>query len=84
MKPVFEFLDYRKYMQTFYDERKRLSAFSWKKFSRIAGFSSSNYMKLVCDGKSRLSKVGVEQVAVAMVAALLRKTKTLRHSGAKR
>ena len=66
MKPVFEFLDYRKYMQAFYDERKRISAFSWREFSRIAGFSSSNYMKLVCDGKSRLSKVGVEQVAVAM------------------
>ena len=53
-------------MQAFYDERKRISAFSWREFSHIAGFSSSNYMKLVCDGKSRLSKLGVEQVAVAM------------------
>ena len=66
MKPVFEFLDYRIYMHAFYDERKRTSAFSWREFSRIAGFSSSNYMKLVCDGKSRLSKIGAEQVAVAM------------------
>lgn len=66
MKPVFEFLDYRQYMQAFYDERKRCSAFSWREFSHIAGFSSSNYMKLVCDGKSRLSSLGVEQVAVAM------------------
>lgn len=66
MKPIFEFIDYRQYMQAFYDERKRISAFSWREFSHIAGFSSSNYMKLVCDGKSRLSKLGVEQVAVAM------------------
>lgn len=66
MKPIFEFIDYRQYMQAFYDERKRVSAFSWREFSHIAGFSSSNYMKLVCDGKSRLSKLGVEQVATAM------------------
>jgi uncharacterized protein (TIGR02147 family) len=53
-------------MQEFYEERKRCSAFSWREFSHLAGFSSSNYMKLVCDGKTRLSKVGVERVAKAM------------------
>ncbi|MBQ1824512.1 MAG: TIGR02147 family protein, partial [Fibrobacter sp.] len=66
MSPIFEYIDYRRYMQAFYDERKRTSAFTWREFSRIAGFSSSNYMKLVCDGKSRLSKAGVERVADAM------------------
>ena len=66
VSPIFEYIDYRRYMQAFYDERKRTSAFTWREFSRIAGFSSSNYMKLVCDGKSRLSKAGVERVADAM------------------
>lgn len=66
MKSVFEYYDYRKYMRDFYEERKRVSVFSWREFSRLAGFSSPNYMKVVCDGKSRLSKAGVESVATAM------------------
>lgn len=66
MKAIYEYLDYRRYMQEFYEERKRCSAFSWREFSHLAGFSSSNYMKLVCDGKTRLSRVGVDRVAMAM------------------
>ena len=53
-------------MRDFYEERKRTSVFSWREFSRLAGFSSSNYIQLVCNGKSRLSKDGVERVARAM------------------
>ncbi|MBQ3720237.1 MAG: TIGR02147 family protein [Fibrobacter sp.] len=66
MKSIFEFYDYRLYMRSFYEEQKRTSVFSWRAFSKLAGFSSPNYIKVVCDGKSRLSKAGVEQVASAM------------------
>ena len=66
MKPIIEYTDYRKYMRDFYEERKRTSAFSWKEFSTIAGFSSCSYMKVVCDGKSNLSRVGVERTAQSM------------------
>ena len=66
MKPITEYKDYRAYMQDFYDQRKRCSAFSWREFSRLAGFSSPIYLKLVCEGKSNLSQIGVERVAVAM------------------
>ena len=66
MKPIIEYTDYRKYMRDFYEERKRTSAFSWKEFSAMAGFSSCSYMKVVCDGKSKLSRVGVERTAQAM------------------
>lgn len=66
MKPIVEYTDYRKYMLDFYEERKRRSAFSWKEFSNLAGFSSCSYMKVVCDGKSKLSRVGVERTAQAM------------------
>ena len=53
-------------MQDFYDERKRTSAFSWREFSKLAGFKSPVYLKLVCEGKSSLSLVKMEQVAHAM------------------
>lgn len=54
------------YMRDFYEERKRCSAFSWREFSKIAGFSSPSYMKVVCDGKSKLSRIGVERTGAAM------------------
>ena len=66
MNPIIEYESYRAYMQDFYDQRKRCSAFSWREFSRLAGFSSPIYLKLVCEGKSNLSQIGVERVAVAM------------------
>jgi uncharacterized protein (TIGR02147 family) len=66
MRPVTEYKDYRLYMQDFYDERKRTGAFSWREFSKLAGFKSPVYLKLVCDGKSSLSLVKMEQVAHAM------------------
>lgn len=53
-------------MQDFYDERKRTGAFSWREFSKLAGFKSPNYLKLVCEGKSRLSLVKMDQVGTAM------------------
>ena len=53
-------------MLDYFDWRKRTSAFSWREFSKQAGFSSPSYLKLVCDGKSSLSRVGVLQVAAAM------------------
>ena len=66
MKPIVEYQDYRKYMSDYYEERKRCSIFSWREFSRLAGFTSPNYIQLVCEGKSGLSKNGVEGVANAM------------------
>ncbi|SHK74596.1 TIGR02147 family protein [Fibrobacter sp. UWEL] len=66
MKPIVEYLDYRRYMQEFYEERKRTSAFTWREFSKLSGFASSGYLKLVCDGKTRLRGVGSESVAKAM------------------
>ncbi|WP_073443034.1 TIGR02147 family protein [Fibrobacter sp. UWB7] len=66
MKPITEYQDYREFMRDFYEERKRSSLFSWREFSKLAGFTSPNYVQLVCEGKSRLSKTGVEKVADAM------------------
>ena len=66
MKPIIEYSDFRQYMRDYYEERKRRSVFSWREFSKIAGFTSSSYMKVVCDGKSKLSRVGVERTGAAM------------------
>jgi uncharacterized protein (TIGR02147 family) len=66
MKPIVEYKDYRAYMTDFYEERKRTSAFTWREFAKIAGFTSPSYLKLVCDGKSSLSRVTMNRVAVAM------------------
>jgi len=66
MKPIIEYSDFRQYLLDYYEERKRISAFSWREFSKVAGFTSSSYMKVVCDGKSKLSKIGVERVATAI------------------
>ncbi|SHL06568.1 TIGR02147 family protein [Fibrobacter sp. UWEL] len=66
MKPVFEYQDYRACMQDYYEDRKKKSAFTWRDFSKAAGFASPSYLKLVCDGKSSLSRVGIPKVAAAM------------------
>lgn len=66
MKSIIEYKDYRSYMQEFYEEQKRESSFTWREFARLAGFTSPTYLKLVCEGKSSLSDLGIEKVAFAM------------------
>lgn len=66
MKNVIEYQSYRQYMRDFYDYKKRTVAFSWREFSRLAGFVSPNYLKQVCERDANLSKTGVLAVAKAM------------------
>ena len=66
MKPMIEYIDYRKVIQDFYDEKKRASAFSWRDFAKSAGFSSAVFLKYVCEGKKNLSKAAASSVASAM------------------
>jgi len=66
MKDIVEYTDYRKYIQDYYDERKRTSAFSWHMFAQKAGFSSDVYLKYVCEGKKNLSVGSAGSVANAM------------------
>ena len=63
---IFEYTDYRKFIQDYYDERKRSSAFTWRDFAREAGFSSAVYLKYVCEGKKNLSVGAAGSVASAM------------------
>ncbi len=66
MKEIIEYTDYRKFIQDYYDERKRTSAFTWRDFARDAGFSSAVYLKYVCEGKKNLSVGAAGSVAAAM------------------
>ena len=66
MKPILEYKDYRAYMQDYYDYRKSHGAFSWREFCKLAGFTSPNFLKLVCTGQSSLSKIKIAPVAKAM------------------
>lgn len=66
MKPVMEYQNYRLYVRDFYTERKTRSGFTWRDFAKAAGYSSPVFLKLVCDGKTNLSDVGIERVAQAM------------------
>ena len=66
MKPITEYKDYRAYMQDYYDYRKNHGAFSWREFCKLAGFTSPNFLKLVCTGQSSLSKIKIAPVAKAM------------------
>ena len=66
MKPIIEYTDFRMFMRDYYEERKRTSAFSWREFAKIAGFVSPSYLKMVCEGKTNLSKVTMGRVADAI------------------
>ena len=66
MKEIVEYTDYRKFIQDYYDERKRSSAFTWRDFARDAGFTSPVYLKYVCEGKKSLSVGAAGSVANAM------------------
>lgn len=66
MRSVIEYQDYRRFMQDFYDEKKRTSAFSWREFAARAGYASPVFLKLVCDGKNGLPKKKIRVVGAAM------------------
>ena len=66
MKPIVEYQDYHVFLNDYYEERKRTSAFSWREFAKIAGFVSPSYLKDVCCGKTNLSKVTMGRVASAV------------------
>lgn len=64
---VFEYTDYRVYMKTFYEEKKRSpGSFSYRRFSKIAGNASPNFVKLVVDGQRNLTVENIHKFAVAM------------------
>lgn len=52
---IMSFLDYRAFLRAFYEQRKRQRGMSYRSFSRRAGLTSPNYLKLVIDAERNLS-----------------------------
>lgn len=57
---LFEYLDYRLFLRDYYKKAKESKkGFSLRSFSKKAGFSSSNFFKLVMDGDRNLTSKSV-------------------------
>src|SRR5580704_2060470 len=66
-KTIFEYDNYRNYIKDFYSESKaERPAFSFRVFSRLAGFQSPSFLKHVMDGKRNLSDESINKFVKAM------------------
>ncbi len=64
MTSVFDFTNYRRFLkQRFSELKKKNPLFSYRSFNRLAGLSSSGFLKLVMDGKRNLAEAGFEKIA---------------------
>jgi uncharacterized protein (TIGR02147 family) len=54
---IFDYIDYRRYLSDYYEDKKRTSsAFSHRWFARKAGFSSPVFLKQVIEGERNLTE----------------------------
>lgn len=64
---IFDYLDYRQYLQDIYQFKKAKNpAFSYRSFARQAGLKSWNFLKLVQERKRNLSLAGTAKFAKAL------------------
>ncbi len=62
MKSLFEFIDYRKYLEHYYKEKKKSSQyFSYRYFAQKAGINSPSFLKHVIDGRRNLTTPVIEK-----------------------
>ena len=67
MKSIFYYTDYRAFLADYYLAKKKAQgSFSYRIFSRRAGFKSPVFIKLVIDGKANLSQQSALQLGKAM------------------
>ncbi|MGZ3744195.1 MAG: TIGR02147 family protein [Pseudobdellovibrionaceae bacterium] len=67
LKRLYEYENYRDFLKDFYVHSKANDKkFSFRYFSRIAGFQSSSFLKQVMDGQRNLSEQGIEKFAKAL------------------
>lgn len=60
---VFKYLDYRKFLMDIITEKKSANKnFSYRVFSRLCGFKSTNFIMLVVQGKRNLSDDGIVKI----------------------
>jgi uncharacterized protein (TIGR02147 family) len=64
---LFGYTDFRKYLKDYYEARKASErGYSFRAFSKAAGFSSPNFLKLVIDGSRNISAAAIEKFIQAL------------------
>lgn len=64
---VYGYTDYRRYLRDFYDYRKESErGYSFRAFSKAAGFSSPNILKLVIEGERNISPEATQKFIKAL------------------
>jgi len=67
MKNIYEYTNYREFLQDWCAERRRESrAFSYRIFAKAAGISSPSYLKMVMEGTRGLTPTTIQQFATAL------------------
>lgn len=67
MSSIFNYFDYRKYLVTYYEEKKKCSPhFSYQSFALKAGFSSKSFIYNVLHGTKTLSRTSVVKICRAL------------------
>ncbi len=67
MPDIFTFTDYRKFLASYYEEKKaETPSFSYQNFARKAGFTSKSAVLNVIRGRKNLSKASCLQLSEAM------------------
>jgi len=67
MIAIFEFIDYRKYLEAYYNEQKQATSyFSYRYFSQKACIRSPSFLKHVIDGKRNLTRLVIEKFATTL------------------
>jgi uncharacterized protein (TIGR02147 family) len=67
MKTIFKYIDYRIFLEDFYNEKKRsMHCFSYRYFAQKAGIKSPIFLKQVIDGKRNLTRRMIEQFIPAL------------------
>lgn len=67
---IYQYLDYRVFLRDLYTYKKGTTpVFSYRFFSRMAGFRSSNFLKLVAEGERNLSYEAIQKFAKGLKLA---------------
>lgn len=61
---VFDYIDYREFLKDMFSYKKKTApSYSYRFFSRLAGFSSPNFLKLVMDNQRNLTSPSIAGIA---------------------
>jgi uncharacterized protein (TIGR02147 family) len=64
---IYGYTDYRSYLRDFYEFRKNSQrGYSYRNFSKVAGFTSPNILKLVIDGERNISNESTSKFIKAL------------------